>query len=173
MSCESFPEPAQNKRYLGELVEVLLKEAKDLTDDFSDIPFDFRHHRPKTVHEFPKEWIMTESRKQELETKEAQRIEAPVIDGLRFIPGGDQQRTREELQKDDAKNQDILWKEKRAEMETIERDMLRTRIEHRLETVRVAASTEERGRGRRRKRDKYHIPRPAKLATGFEASNGS
>jgi hypothetical protein len=66
MSCESFETPAQNKRYLGDLVEVMLKEAKDASDTFEDVPFDFRHHTPKKNYKFPLEWIVTPERKAEI-----------------------------------------------------------------------------------------------------------
>lgn len=57
MSCEKFDSPAQNKRYLGDLVNELIAEATDpKKDSFEDIPFDFRHHKPKIVHHFPEEW---------------------------------------------------------------------------------------------------------------------
>src|ERR1700753_4360977 len=66
MSCESFNTQAQNKRYLADKIEELLKEAKNPKDTFEDVPFDFRHHKPKVQHEFPKEWIMTEERRAQL-----------------------------------------------------------------------------------------------------------
>lgn len=57
MSCEKFETQAQNKRYLGDLVANLIKEATDPTKDtFEDVPFDFRHHRPRKVVPFPEEW---------------------------------------------------------------------------------------------------------------------
>lgn len=69
MSCEQFDTQAQNKRFLGETITALLKEAKDTKDTFEDVPFDFRHHKPKPRYEFPKEWILTKERKQYLESK--------------------------------------------------------------------------------------------------------
>lgn len=57
MSCEKFETQAQNKRYLGDLIGKLIKEATDPDGDtFEDVPFDFRHHRPKKVVPFPDEW---------------------------------------------------------------------------------------------------------------------
>ena len=57
MSCERFETPAQNKRYLGDLVNSLIAEATDPTKDtFEDIPFDFRHYKPPVVHHFPDTW---------------------------------------------------------------------------------------------------------------------
>jgi len=60
MSCEQFENQAQNKRYLGDLVQKLVTEAQDKTDMFEDVPLDFRHHKPKVVHQFPESWKLTE-----------------------------------------------------------------------------------------------------------------
>lgn len=59
MSCESFETPAQNKRYLGDLVQKLLTEARDSKETFKDIPIDLRHHKQKAVYKFPEEWKIT------------------------------------------------------------------------------------------------------------------
>ena len=67
MSCEMFPTVPQNKRFLGELLDKLLVEARDPTDTFEDIPFDFRHVRHRTVHTFPEHWNLTPERKAYLE----------------------------------------------------------------------------------------------------------
>ncbi|KAK8056404.1 hypothetical protein PG993_001631 [Apiospora rasikravindrae] len=67
MSCEQFDHQAQNKRYLGDLVEKLVAQAKDKTDMFEDIPLDTRHHQTKVRPKFPKEWRLTEERMQQLE----------------------------------------------------------------------------------------------------------
>ena len=75
ISCESFDTQAQNKRFLGESIERLVKEAKDPKDMFEDVPFDFRHHKPKKRYEFPKEWILTKERKQYLEEKRARTLQ--------------------------------------------------------------------------------------------------
>ncbi len=57
ISCEKFETQAQNKRYLGDLVSKMVDEATDPhKDSFEDVPFDFRHHKPKVVHQFPEEW---------------------------------------------------------------------------------------------------------------------
>lgn len=69
MSCEQFDTQAQNKRYLGETIFQLIAEAKDSKDTFEDVPFDFRHHKPKPRVQFPKEWILTPERKKYLEEK--------------------------------------------------------------------------------------------------------
>ncbi|KAF2151475.1 hypothetical protein K461DRAFT_211792, partial [Myriangium duriaei CBS 260.36] len=67
MSSESFPSQAQNKRHLGSTLANLMKEAKDDTDKMEDIPFDFRHARRAATPQFPKEWVLTEGRRRELE----------------------------------------------------------------------------------------------------------
>lgn len=62
MSTSKFPEAAQNARYLNDVFQRLLKESKDLTDDFSDVPLDTRHTVAKNLrkkrhdHVFPEEW---------------------------------------------------------------------------------------------------------------------
>ncbi|KAI9368775.1 mitochondrial ribosomal subunit protein-domain-containing protein [Aspergillus egyptiacus] len=72
MSSEKFSTRAQNKRYLGDLIGSLLKEAKE-GDPFTDIPLDLRHHKPKTKLRFPESWIMTPERKKQLEANRAER----------------------------------------------------------------------------------------------------
>jgi small subunit ribosomal protein S35 len=67
MSCESFGSIAENKRYLSDTIDSLLKEAKDGKDTFADVPFDFRHHKPKPKLKFPDSWLMTPERKQQVE----------------------------------------------------------------------------------------------------------
>ncbi|ODQ80089.1 hypothetical protein BABINDRAFT_161082 [Babjeviella inositovora NRRL Y-12698] len=65
MSCTNHEEPAQNVRYLVQIFDNLLAEAKDLSkDSFSDIPLDDRHIRAKESKQkkrlcdfvFPEEW---------------------------------------------------------------------------------------------------------------------
>lgn len=93
MSCESCQTQAQNKRFLLDRLRGLLKEARDPVDTFEDVPFDFRHHKPKKWHDFPKEWIVTEERLQELLAKrsktqslEQQRQDlGRLVDGKRVI----------------------------------------------------------------------------------------
>ncbi|KAG4417454.1 hypothetical protein IFR04_009407 [Cadophora malorum] len=96
MSCEMFETQAQNKRYLGDVVQSLLKEARDPTDTFEDIPLDTRHHHFKAKPQFPKEWALTEARKQELHQyrqammlKDQQKeITGQLIDGIKQIEEG-------------------------------------------------------------------------------------
>ncbi|KAI1260977.1 mitochondrial ribosomal subunit protein-domain-containing protein [Xylariaceae sp. FL1019] len=74
MSCEQFDHPAQNKRYLSDLVNKLVTEAKDGKDTFEDVPLDTRHHKFKVQHKFPKEWRMTEERKKFIEDSRQQAL---------------------------------------------------------------------------------------------------
>ncbi|KAF1911509.1 mitochondrial ribosomal subunit protein-domain-containing protein [Ampelomyces quisqualis] len=80
LSCEKFDTQAQNKRYLGETITTLVAEAKDTTDLFDDVPFDFRHHKPKKRAEFPEKWVLTPQRKAYLERK---RIETAKLEDER------------------------------------------------------------------------------------------
>lgn len=57
---------------MGETIQGLIAEAKDGKDTFEDVPFDFRHHKPKVRHEFPKEWVLTSERKAYLAFKRAE-----------------------------------------------------------------------------------------------------
>ncbi|KAL9594159.1 MAG: hypothetical protein Q9219_007196 [cf. Caloplaca sp. 3 TL-2023] len=96
MSCEMFETQAQNKRYLGDLVDTLVAESKDATDMFEDVPLDFRHHKPKPKFEFPEKWKMTEQRKEQLEAiweqralKDQERLATGLlIDGPEIIQKG-------------------------------------------------------------------------------------
>ncbi|KAF1812188.1 hypothetical protein P152DRAFT_397680 [Eremomyces bilateralis CBS 781.70] len=90
MSSEAFGTQAQNKRFLGDTINGLIAEARDGKDTFEDVPFDFRYYTPKPFHEFPKEWIMTPERKQELEQRRIAQLEGfgesrgdavPLLDG--------------------------------------------------------------------------------------------
>ncbi|KAI9813617.1 MAG: 37S ribosomal protein S24, mitochondrial [Pycnora praestabilis] len=93
MSSEMFETQAQNKRYLGDLVDTLLREAKDEAETFEDVPFDFRHHKPKPKLRFPDEWRMTPERQRQLEETRQQRQlldqqraeQGKLADGVRFI----------------------------------------------------------------------------------------
>ncbi|KAK2788793.1 37S ribosomal protein S24, mitochondrial [Onygenales sp. PD_12] len=66
MSTEKFPTRAQNKRYLGDLVNSLIKEAKE-GDSYADVPLDLRHHKSKPKTPFPESWAMTEERRKQLD----------------------------------------------------------------------------------------------------------
>jgi small subunit ribosomal protein S35 len=93
MSCESFETQAQNKRYLGDLVDKLVTTAKDSKDNFEDIPLDFRHHTAKPFYQFPEQWKLTPERKKALEEKRVKALEAEgkkrldgrVVDGVNVI----------------------------------------------------------------------------------------
>ncbi|KAI9681577.1 MAG: 37S ribosomal protein S24, mitochondrial [Trizodia sp. TS-e1964] len=111
MSCEMFETQAQNKRYLGDLVDTLIHEAQvlplppphapsynttnrpqDPSDTFEDIPLDFRHHKLKSKPKFPLEWRMTPERQAQREALKALKVEggsaakpAEVVDGVKLI----------------------------------------------------------------------------------------
>ncbi|KAL8827356.1 MAG: hypothetical protein Q9191_003228, partial [Dirinaria sp. TL-2023a] len=93
MSCEMFETQAQNKRYLGDLVDTLIAEAKNPDDMYEDVPYDFRHHKFKPKIEFPEEWKMTDERREELgkeverkALEEGKREEAGrITDGMAII----------------------------------------------------------------------------------------
>ncbi|KAJ6126792.1 hypothetical protein N7523_002404 [Penicillium sp. IBT 18751x] len=89
MSSEQFGSRAQNKRYLADVINSLIKEAKT-GDAFTDIPLDLRHHKPKTRVQFPEAWNMTEERRQQLAARRAERIaaekeRAAIVDGSKVI----------------------------------------------------------------------------------------
>ncbi|KAF7593078.1 37S ribosomal protein S24, mitochondrial [Aspergillus hancockii] len=89
MSCEKFPNRAQNKRYLGDIINTLIKEAKD-GDAFADVPLDLRHHKPKPKLQFPDSWKMTEERKKQIaahraERKRLEQERAGIVDGKAVI----------------------------------------------------------------------------------------
>lgn len=89
MSCEMFETQAQNKRYLGDLVDTLMTEAKDSSDTFEDIPLDFRHHKFNPPPEFPDSWKLTNEKKQQLQIDRQQRLLAEqkgqITDGVQII----------------------------------------------------------------------------------------
>ncbi|KAL8915585.1 MAG: hypothetical protein Q9171_000150 [Xanthocarpia ochracea] len=93
MSCEMFETQAQNKRYLGDLVDTLMAEARDPSDMFEDVPLDFRHHKSKPKIEFPEEWKLTEQRRAQLEENQRQRElreterekTGTLVDGVQII----------------------------------------------------------------------------------------
>lgn len=93
MSCEMFETQAQNKRYLGDLVNTLMAEAKNSSDMFEDVPMDFRHHRFMKRTVFPPSWKMTPERERELESEKEKRSELEerrslnglVVDGVASI----------------------------------------------------------------------------------------
>ncbi|KAF2258035.1 hypothetical protein CC78DRAFT_538107, partial [Lojkania enalia] len=93
LSCEIYDTLPQNKRFLGETIKELIEEAKDESDSFEDVPFDFRHYKRKIRHEFPKEWILTAERKKYLEEKRVKLLKAEeertqngsLVDGQKVI----------------------------------------------------------------------------------------
>lgn len=97
MSSDRFPTSAQNKRYLIDTLERLMAEARDGQDMFEDVPFDFRHAKPKKKFEFPEEWKLGSVEKiRELEARRAARdklesekmIAGDIVEGKRAIKGG-------------------------------------------------------------------------------------
>jgi len=93
MSCEMFANQAQNKRYLSDLVDNLLQEARDPTDTFEDVPLDTRHHTFKVKPKFPREWRMTDERRAELQaarersmlTDQEKVLKETMLDGVQEI----------------------------------------------------------------------------------------
>ena len=93
MSCEMFETQAQNKYYLGHLVNTLLVEAKDDSDMFEDVPLDFRHHKYKKKLEFPESWKMTPQKRKQLESKrenqllleQDRELRGQVVNGVQAI----------------------------------------------------------------------------------------
>ncbi|MCJ1311857.1 37S ribosomal protein S24, mitochondrial [Agyrium rufum] len=100
MSCEMFESQAQNKRYLGDLVDTLIAEAKGegesegAKDSFDDVPVDFRHVDMKVKPLFPEAWKLGQEQKRraleegrrERELREVKRqVEGSVVDGTRLI----------------------------------------------------------------------------------------
>ena len=93
MSCEQFDTQAQNKRFLGETISKLLAEAKDKKDTFADVPFDFRHHKPKVFHKFPEAWKVTPEREKYLAEKRQAELafydekvqKGTLVDGVKEV----------------------------------------------------------------------------------------
>jgi len=76
MSSEAFGTVTQNKRFLAEQVESLIAEAQNAKDMFEDVPFDFRHHTPRSRLKFPEQWKMTAEKKARLEEQRMKAVEA-------------------------------------------------------------------------------------------------
>lgn len=89
MSCEKFSARAQNKRYLGDTIKSLIKEAKE-GDSFADVPLDLRHHKPKTRHTFPESWKMTDEKLRQIAVDRENRLRLEkernaVVDGKESV----------------------------------------------------------------------------------------
>ncbi|CEO59978.1 hypothetical protein PMG11_04625 [Penicillium brasilianum] len=89
MSAEQFGSRAQNKRYLADVVNTLIQEAKK-GDAFADIPLDLRHHKPKFRPQFPESWNMTNERRQQLAARRKERLTAQssreaIVDGNQVV----------------------------------------------------------------------------------------
>ncbi|ODH18506.1 hypothetical protein ACO22_06218 [Paracoccidioides brasiliensis] len=86
MSSENYPTRAQNKRYLGDLVDTLIKEAKE-GDSFADVPLDLRHHKRKPRFHFPESWVMTEKKQQILRERRREEMRLKEEGNLTVIDG--------------------------------------------------------------------------------------
>jgi small subunit ribosomal protein S35 len=89
MSCEKFSARAQNKRFLGDTIKGLLKEAKE-GDSFADVPLDLRHHKPKTRYTFPDSWKVSETRLRQIASDRQNRLRLEqereaVVDGKESV----------------------------------------------------------------------------------------
>ncbi|KAL6721374.1 37S ribosomal protein S24, mitochondrial [Lecanora helva] len=84
MSSEMFETQAQNKRYLGDLVDTLIAEAQDGADMFEDVPLDFRHHRVEVKPVFPEGWKWGRARREGVEER---RRQMEVLEGKREEEG--------------------------------------------------------------------------------------
>ena len=93
MSSEMHETPMQNKRYLVDLINSIIKEAKDASDMFDDVPLDFRHHKPKKTWVFPQEWKLDAGRRDQLLAErerlkmlqDAQVVREEVIEGKTIL----------------------------------------------------------------------------------------
>lgn len=93
MSSEMFETQAQNKRYLGDLVDTLIAEAKNEEDMFEDVPVDFRHVKWNNKPRFPEEWKLTAQKRKQLEADRERRLLAErerikdgrQVDGMKLI----------------------------------------------------------------------------------------
>ncbi|EEH36552.2 hypothetical protein PAAG_06970 [Paracoccidioides lutzii Pb01] len=86
MSSENYPTRAQNKRYLGDLVDTIIKEAKE-GDSFADVPLDLRHHKRKPRFHFPESWVMTEKKQQILRERRRENMKLKEGENLTVIDG--------------------------------------------------------------------------------------
>ncbi|KAL0575825.1 37S ribosomal protein S24, mitochondrial [Marasmius crinis-equi] len=75
ISCEDFPQPSQNLKWISDTLDKLIEEANDPKDKFKDVPLEIRHIYSKarkakkgehlrgrlydrpTIHDFPQEWL--------------------------------------------------------------------------------------------------------------------
>jgi small subunit ribosomal protein S35 len=99
LSCEMFPESAQNKRYLGDLVDTLMEEARCESsaeggkDAFDDVPVDFRHVKWQNKPQFPEAWNLTPERRamlmdgwtQEIQRQKQSLTDGTLVDGAKVI----------------------------------------------------------------------------------------
>ncbi|KAI9597269.1 mitochondrial ribosomal subunit protein-domain-containing protein [Syncephalis fuscata] len=84
-ASERFPNRAQNKRYLSDLLDQLIVEAKDEKDLFKDIPLSAvtnARHQPKPDLKFPLEWLRPTNPEAEAEVEQLRQRQttAPTTD---------------------------------------------------------------------------------------------
>lgn len=71
----------------------MFPSIQDPSDTFEDVPLDTRHHKRVVRPKFPKEWLLTEERKQELEAirreamelDKAKKEKGELVDGKEII----------------------------------------------------------------------------------------
>lgn len=89
MSCEKYPNAAQNKRYLSDVLDKLIETAKT-GDSFADVPLDLRHGKklkPRDKRVFPESWLVNEQRQKQLAADRAQRYLPQVEGDLNVVDG--------------------------------------------------------------------------------------
>ncbi|KAL9623843.1 MAG: hypothetical protein Q9160_001835 [Pyrenula sp. 1 TL-2023] len=93
LSCEKFENPAQNKRYLGDLVNNLVKEAETGEDTMEDIPLDLRHAKKKLRNAFPEAWKLSSDKKMgdagKVENLLKNRAERKLLEDTRVLVDGE------------------------------------------------------------------------------------
>ncbi|RKP07042.1 mitochondrial ribosomal subunit protein-domain-containing protein [Thamnocephalis sphaerospora] len=90
-SCERFPSRVQNKRYLSDLLDKVIAEAKNGEDTFADIPLTAVTNPRKVPVEkpkFPVEWLRpsTEAAAEEVEQIKAQSTMRHMKEATRAEP---------------------------------------------------------------------------------------
>ncbi|OBZ87237.1 37S ribosomal protein S24, mitochondrial [Choanephora cucurbitarum] len=81
MSSERFPHRKQNKKFLIDTLNKLIKESKDTKDTFADIPLNLP--KPKQRLEFPKEWIRSPSAAPTMTIEESAKVLEQVVEGAK------------------------------------------------------------------------------------------
>ncbi|KAI9663753.1 MAG: 37S ribosomal protein S24, mitochondrial [Bathelium mastoideum] len=97
MACERHGDDSRaNKAELLRTLDTLLAEARDPSETFADVPFDFRHAEKRRRRkgewvQFPEEWKMTEERRRELREGRERRLleDKEKVEKGRLIDGGE------------------------------------------------------------------------------------